>query len=268
MVTPSQAGVPGGAVPTQYSCPSCGAILSGRTAPACPQCHVRFGGGVKESTEQDRLRRAKEWRRSRPEAVRARRKRRDAAEKIGIGLFLVAAVGGGAAVGGWAIPAVWPGASMPLAWVSGGLGAGAVLAFVVWILVTLIDPSWSAALVAGDHERAEKLRLEGEIRVRKGLWLAGLLVAGLVFGFTVMPAMFGREHLPAIGLLGGACGLAVWLLVKNHVAVGLQKNLAQLRDVDRLRFPPRPPPTREELEALLATLPPEEQEAARRILLP
>ena len=128
-------------MPTQYSCPSCGAILSGRTAPACPQCHVRFGGGVKEGTEQERLRRAREWRRSRPEAVRARRKRRDAAERIGIGAFLVAAVGGGVAVGGWAIPAMWPGASMPLAWVTGGLVAVAVLAFAVWSYLIIFKTS-------------------------------------------------------------------------------------------------------------------------------
>lgn len=123
-----------------YSCGNCGGTLSGPDVARCPHCGVLLRG-VREGSEEERLRRQREYRRSRPEAIRRREKTTEffqmAGTILGVGFVVLLCIGGGAALGWFGLTKIFHSdAAIPLA-VGGGLFG---FLFLQLVYVALFEP--------------------------------------------------------------------------------------------------------------------------------
>jgi len=210
-------------------------------------------GGTREGTEEERLRRQRNYRRNRPEAIRRRQKVKETFETIGmgvaifLGLALVLAIflGGGAVLGRFVLPRLFGHEAIIPLTVGGGILGGLLL----YLVVPFFDPTlpgWLTGkpgwLEAIDQEVKQKKRTY-QLNFRSLIVLAYFFSALLLGSIGWQMGRNNIEITATIGLLGGLAAaylakrilgsaLEFWNLVVIFVltAYGMAKGLTLLFD--------------------------------------
>ncbi len=212
-----------------YSCGNCGEILPGPDIGRCPYCGVLLRG-TQEGAEEERLRRQRNYRRNRPEAVARRQKIRSAFEDAGtyliaiIGglLTLTVFVGGGAALGWFVLPLLFGRETAISLTVAGAILGGLLLYLVAW---RFSDPTLPDCLTGKpDWLDAIDREAKGRKRAHQGYFRLLIVLAYLLSAFLLgsIGWYLGKNNIGSIPLISLLLGLAAAYLARRFLGSALE----------------------------------------------